>query len=101
VFKGKHKNLGISYSWTVPLKPQNAEPTYYWKYSEFWSPCSKTCGGGIQNREAICYKRWHGVVDEEFCLKNAENEKLEKISRQCNNDPCAVHWWIGKLQKLL
>lgn len=96
VFKGKHKNLGIHYEYTLP-SDASTDPTYFWKYSDFWNPCSKTCGGGVQYREPICYKRWHGIVDEKHCWQQAENKKLEKMSRGCNNDPCPAHWWIGKL----
>lgn len=96
VFKGKHKNLGIRYEYTLPSNSTD-DKTYHWKLSDF-TPCTKTCGGGIQQRFPVCYKRYEGIVEEELCWKNAENKRPDKISRTCNDEPCAAYWWVGPWQ---
>ncbi|CRL05730.1 CLUMA_CG018759, isoform A [Clunio marinus] len=96
VFKGKHKNLGVQYEYTLPSNSTN-DKTYHWKLSDF-TPCTKTCGGGVQQRFPVCYKRYEGIVEEELCWKNAENKRPEKISRTCNDEPCSAYWWVGPWQ---
>lgn len=96
MFKGKHKNLGIRYEYTLPSNSTD-DKTYHWKLSDF-TPCTKTCGGGIQQRFPVCYKRYEGIVEEELCWKNAENKRPEKISRTCNDEPCPAYWWVGPWQ---
>lgn len=97
VFKGKHKTLGIRYEYTLPSNLTD-DKTYHWKLSDF-TTCTKTCGGGIQQRFPVCYKRYEGIVEEELCWKNAENKRPEKISRHCNDEPCpGGSWWIGPWQ---
>lgn len=93
VFKGKHKNLGIKYEYTLPSNLTD-EQIFYWKLSDF-TTCSKTCGIGIQQRFPVCYKRWVGIVEDEQCWNNAENKRPEKIQRNCNHDMCPAYWWVG------
>lgn len=96
VFKGKQKNQGIKYEYTLPSNSTD-EAIFYWKLSDF-TPCSKTCGGGIQFRHAVCYKRYEGIVDDNYCWTNAENKKPEAVNRTCNDESCPVVWWIGPWQ---
>lgn len=88
--------MGIRYEYTLSSN-STAETIYYWKLTD-WSTCSKTCGTGVQTRDPVCYKRWEGVVDDEFCWKNAENKRQEKTSKSCNENGCPYRWWIGKWQ---
>lgn len=97
IFKGKHKNLGIRYEYTLSSN-STAETIYNWKLLEDWSTCSKTCGTGEQIRIPVCYKRWEGIVEDDFCWKNAENKRPEKATRPCNENACPAFWWIGKWQ---
>ncbi|XP_055541623.1 A disintegrin and metalloproteinase with thrombospondin motifs 20 isoform X4 [Wyeomyia smithii] len=63
-----------------------------WSYSE-WDPCSRTCGGGRQNRTARCLSSPDGFrISESFC---AEKPK-EEIYRRCNVDSCP-EWVTGEL----
>lgn len=96
MFKGKHKNLGIRFEYTLPSNSTD-DKTYHWKLSDF-TPCTKTCGGGMQQRFPVCYKRYEGIVEEELCWKNADNKRPEKISRACNDEPCSANWWVGPWQ---
>jgi len=96
IFKGKHKNLGIRYEYTLPSNSSD-EKIYYWKLSDF-SLCSKTCNGGQQQRVPVCYKSFEGIVTDELCWTNAENKRPEKVTRQCNQEVCPAYWWIGPWQ---
>ena len=96
IFKGKQKNLGIKYEYTLPSNSTD-ENIFYWKLSDF-TPCSKTCGGGIQYRHAVCYKRYEGIVEDKYCWSNAENKRPEAVDRTCNDESCPADWWIGPWQ---
>ncbi|CAO1378309.1 unnamed protein product [Diamesa serratosioi] len=95
VLKGKNKNLGIKYEYTLPSK-FNDEQLFYWKLSDF-TTCTKTCGGGIQQRFPVCYKRLVGIVEHEQCT-SAKNKRPEMIQQSCNPDKCPAYWWIGPWQ---
>lgn len=96
MFRGKHKNLGIHYEYTLPAN-KTEDKTYHWKLSDF-TPCTKTCGGGIQHRFSVCYKRYEGIVDDELCWANAANKRPDKITRKCNDEACGTNWWVGPWQ---
>ena len=86
----------MRYEYTLPSNLTDEE-VYFWKLSEF-STCSTTCGGGIQLRHVVCYKRFDGVVEDKHCWANAQNKRPEKVTRVCNNDPCPAYWWVGPWQ---
>lgn len=94
--RGKSKNPGIRYEYTLTAN-ETKEPVYYWKLGD-WSACTATCGGGIQQREPICFESVKGIVDEEFCWSNAENDQPTKKTRACNDLPCPAYWWVGPWQ---
>lgn len=55
--------------------------------------CSKSCGGGIQNRTATCISipgDRGRPIDDGFCI-NKKNE----IIRECNEDACP-EWQYGE-----
>lgn len=72
-------------------------PVFNWKLGD-WTACSRTCGGGFQHRVPICIQLNRGLVDEENCWSNAEDERPNEKSRICNEDPCHAHWWVGPWQ---
>uniref|UniRef100_A0A336MHP1 CSON001890 protein n=1 Tax=Culicoides sonorensis TaxID=179676 RepID=A0A336MHP1_CULSO len=97
VLKGKHKNIGLKYEYTLPTI-QTKEPKYYWKLGE-WTVCSSTCNGGKKYRLPICYEKDQGIVSDEKCKEFAENRRPEKITKSCNDIPCpSPHWWVGPWQ---
>ncbi|XP_012936105.1 A disintegrin and metalloproteinase with thrombospondin motifs 9 [Aplysia californica] len=65
-------------------------PTF-WSYTD-WSTCSRSCGNGIQERQAKC-------VDESGKeLENSEcDDKDKNTSRHCSLGPCA-EWTTGHWQ---
>ncbi|XP_050424208.1 A disintegrin and metalloproteinase with thrombospondin motifs 9-like isoform X2 [Adelges cooleyi] len=60
-----------------------------WKFTE-WSPCSKTCGTGVQHREASCVNDNGDSRDEALCNVN---DKI--VSRACAIDKCP-QWSVGE-----
>ncbi|KAG5674191.1 hypothetical protein PVAND_004173 [Polypedilum vanderplanki] len=97
IFKGKHKNLGIKYEYTLPSNISD-ETQFFWQLSDF-TPCSKTCGSGLKKRVPVCMKQFEGIVDEKLCWANAENDRPNAIIENCNEDvPCPAQWWIGAWQ---
>lgn len=94
--RGKSKNPGIRYEYTLSSNDTIA-PKYFWKLGD-WSACTKTCGGGIQQRAPVCFEETRGIVDEINCKENAEGNPPNKKTRVCNEDPCPAHWWIGPWQ---
>lgn len=97
LFRSKQKTSHIKYEYTLSTN-FSIVPTYQWKLGD-WTPCSRTCGKGIQNRKPICYHVNVGRnVDEENCWSNADNDRPEEKKRTCNEDPCSAHWWVGPWQ---
>ncbi|XP_058450296.1 A disintegrin and metalloproteinase with thrombospondin motifs 9 isoform X2 [Malaya genurostris] len=67
-------------------------PDATWIYSE-WDPCSRSCGGGRQNRTVTCLSSPEGFrISEGFCSK----QPLEETYRRCNTDSCP-EWVTGEL----
>ena len=54
-----------------------------WVYSE-WSPCTKTCGGGEQSRQARCQDQGTGKVLEDGKCRNVS----ESLTRVCSHTDC-------------
>eukprot|EP00079_Xenopus_tropicalis_P032548 XP_017946319.1 PREDICTED: A disintegrin and metalloproteinase with thrombospondin motifs 12 [Xenopus tropicalis] len=60
----------------------NTEPCLSW-LAKPWSECSKTCGGGIRQRQVLCPK-------EDRC----DWKKIPPVSLPCNDEPC-TRWNIS------
>lgn len=84
IYRGKFKNAGIAYNYTVPKTDIAAEKQYEWSFSD-WSACSATCGTGVQTAEAVCKEHRMGPVEESRCL---EQEKPDNKMRVCNTHQC-------------
>ncbi|CAB4028007.1 A disintegrin and metallo ase with thrombospondin motifs 9 [Paramuricea clavata] len=69
-------------------EPQNNR--YKWFATSF-SPCSTTCGGGIQSRMVICVNESERQVPSRNC--DSEN-KPPKVT-VCNNEECLPQWSVG------
>jgi len=61
----------------------------HWSYSE-WNPCSVSCGGGVQSRNAICVDSDERHVRDENC--SGQEKHLKKI---CNQEACPK-WDLGE-----
>ena len=64
----------------VPPEPVDAVVSY----SE-WSQCSRSCGGGVEQREVLCTPAKFGGVS---CEELTNGTTIEE--RECNMQPCAV-----------
>ncbi|XP_073476043.1 A disintegrin and metalloproteinase with thrombospondin motifs 20 [Aquarana catesbeiana] len=73
-------------------KPAHREPCHgdchsvNWRYSD-WSQCSRSCGNGVQSREAYCMNNLeYRLVDREC------NEDHKIVTQTCNEHSCPA--WI-------
>lgn len=89
------KNPGILVKYTLTDNTTTFEPVFEWALGE-WTACSKTCASGIQKRFPVCQQLGKGLVDEDNCWTDAENERPNEKQRTCNEDPCPTHWYVGQ-----
>ncbi|XP_068619320.1 papilin [Battus philenor] len=85
------ENVGIEYEYSVPSElapPPNQQ--YNWVHEEF-TPCSASCGGGVQTRQVTCRSREDlEVVEDGLC-----DEGLKPVTSQsCGTDPCPARWVV-------
>lgn len=62
-----------------------------------WSPCSKTCGTGVQTREMKCHEKTSSHHYSEISASKCDPSKLpdvSQLSRQCNQIICKPDWKI-------
>lgn len=61
--------MGVHYEYSAPgrlAKPSQPD-VYTWSYDDF-SPCSVSCGGGLQTRRVSCSNRRDlQIVSDELC----------------------------------
>ncbi|XP_038068183.1 A disintegrin and metalloproteinase with thrombospondin motifs 7-like [Patiria miniata] len=90
------KTAGVAYEYTVP-KPGNMTvpvPKHFgWRIAG-WTPCTVTCGAGLQREIIQCVERIAGVVEDKYC----NDTKPANRQRQCNVHQCPANWWIGPWQ---
>lgn len=71
-------------------KPISNGSQYYWSHFK-WSPCSRTCGEGIQTRIFKCRKQ---EDDSEVAEKNCfSSNKPEPLTKSCNLTACERYVW--------
>lgn len=63
---------------------ETSENGSLWSTWSAWSPCSVSCGGGVQRRERVCNNRGHG---------NSGCSGLSVQEQQCNQEPCPIEGW--------
>lgn len=61
-----------------------------WQVTADWSPCSASCGEGLQRRPVVCVGFRGGALRDSACN---QDEKPPSV-RPCNLEPCAV-WQVG------
>ncbi|KAL9963373.1 hypothetical protein ACROYT_G026883 [Oculina patagonica] len=68
-----------------------------WQVSD-WTPCSKTCGTGVQTRKMRCHQRVSFHRYQEISSSKCDSSKLpdgSQLSRTCNKILCKADWKIG------
>ncbi|XP_025423198.1 A disintegrin and metalloproteinase with thrombospondin motifs 9-like isoform X2 [Sipha flava] len=60
-----------------------------WSFTE-WTPCSKTCGSGVQYREAHCVNDNGESMEESSC-----NDSEKIVLRTCGTEKCP-QWSVGE-----
>ncbi|KRT86067.1 hypothetical protein AMK59_1874, partial [Oryctes borbonicus] len=109
IFRGKARNPGVRYQYTVSKREGPRRVKYAWDLGD-WSQCSVTCGGGSQRRKPVCRESLDAsgfsdapsvidgtsmIVDDSLC---DPKDRPEELMRTCKEDPCPSHWWIGPWQ---
>ncbi|KAJ1530655.1 hypothetical protein ONE63_005527 [Megalurothrips usitatus] len=98
IFRGRARNPGVRYQYTV-RRPGGAAPSLSWRWAD-WSACSATCGGGRQERRAVCASSVESgprVVEDSEC-ELAVGPRPELQSRTCATHGCPATWWSGPWQ---
>jgi len=68
-----------------------------WKVTD-WTPCTKSCGGGIRKRDVACIQRIDNVsvsVNSTACLGEKPDSR-----ETCNNHLCYNHWHRGRYSEV-
>ncbi|KAK6107830.1 Kunitz/Bovine pancreatic trypsin inhibitor domain family protein [Brugia pahangi] len=91
LFQRGNRDSAIKYEFSVPLEE---EIPYVYKADQ-WSPCSVTCGKGIQTRIPYCIENASGQrVSDEICEENNVTKPLsEKV---CETIDCDAQWYEGE-----
>ncbi|CAG9791078.1 unnamed protein product [Diatraea saccharalis] len=89
IFRGRHRNPGVTYQYTVDSARRHL---YTYALSD-WSPCSATCGRGIMRRHLQCRDQQDQIVELSQCY-HIEPPRHEAMMQQCRLPACP-HWWVG------
>ncbi|XP_068784665.1 A disintegrin and metalloproteinase with thrombospondin motifs 12 [Struthio camelus] len=92
-------NPGIMYEYTVRKEENHeneiGEPEYFWQYGD-WTPCSVTCGRGVQRQVSHCMRKGSGAIKNSFCDPATQPNGRQK---NCYEKDCPPRWWAGEWQK--
>ncbi|XP_061433351.1 A disintegrin and metalloproteinase with thrombospondin motifs 6-like [Lethenteron reissneri] len=91
----QEQNKGVEYSYNVPAsRPGRVDSAAFSWHLAPWSPCSATCAGGLQQREAACRR-----VDDASAVQGSHcdaDAKPREPQRPCSTEPCPPEWLIGE-----
>ncbi|XP_060520392.1 papilin isoform X2 [Cylas formicarius] len=88
LFQESSVPVTFKYSMPTNIQPGSESETYAWTFDEF-TPCSATCGGGIQYRNVSCAgRKTLQPVDDKLCDEN----RKPVTSRKCNEIACQAQW---------
>lgn len=97
ISRGKNRNPGIQYEYTLAKNlSADPQPQFEWRMAD-WTPCSVTCGGGIQYQFATCIDV-NTQVETPPPWPCMGEDQPDDESRECNAEPCPSHWWVGPWQ---
>ncbi|XP_063830202.1 A disintegrin and metalloproteinase with thrombospondin motifs 7 [Ostrinia nubilalis] len=88
-YRGRHRNPGVTYQYTVDRQRQRR---FGYRLSD-WSPCSVTCGVGYMRRHYECVDEHNHLVEQSQCY-HIEPPRHEALMQQCRPTACP-HWWVG------
>ncbi|NXJ70597.1 ATS7 metalloproteinase, partial [Rostratula benghalensis] len=92
-------NPGVRYQYTIQRPPASEneieQAEFLWRFGS-WTPCTATCGTGVQRQTVHCVEKLAGIVEERFCdaLTRPDDQQ-----RTCSEEPCPARWWVGEWQK--
>ncbi|XP_028167444.1 A disintegrin and metalloproteinase with thrombospondin motifs 7 [Ostrinia furnacalis] len=89
IYRGRHRNPGVTYQYTVDRQRQRR---FGYRLSD-WSPCSVTCGVGYMRRHYECVDEHNHLVEQSQCY-HIEPPRHEALMQQCRPAACP-HWWVG------
>lgn len=82
--------MGIDYEFSVPKNVQTGSEieNYAWTFDEY-TPCTASCGGGVQYRNVTCAgRRTLEAGSRDLCDQSNEPPS----SQRCNEFPCPPQW---------
>ncbi|XP_065171313.1 papilin-like isoform X3 [Atheta coriaria] len=83
-------NVGVEFEYSVPsnIVPSGQNETYVWTYDQF-TPCTSSCGGGVQYRNVSCAGR---VTLEPADPSLCDPSNRPSDSQRCGDQPCDANW---------
>ncbi|CAD6186601.1 unnamed protein product [Caenorhabditis auriculariae] len=90
LFRKGNRDAAIKYEFSIPL---DEEIDYFYKF-DAWTPCSVTCGKGVQTRNLYCVDgKSQGRVGDDLCEEN--NATKPEFEKSCETVDCEAEWFTG------